>query len=149
MKDLLAEHKTEINNQICEIEQNKHKDEVNQLRCQIAGLNLDYDTLREKLVGIAKEIQETKEVVKVTRAAVVDAQTHSNYNEQCSIKTNIKAYGVKEGAKGNYSDVVIKMLKSMAKVDLKEIEIVVVHRIPDKGDDRPILLKVINSEIKA
>ena len=41
------------------------------------------------------------------------------------------------------------MLKSVAKVDLKEDEIVAVHRIPGKGDDRPILLKVKNSEIKA
>ena len=148
VKGLLAEHKTEINNQICEIEQ-KHKDEVYQLKEQIAGLNLDNETLREKLAERAKEMREMKEVVKVTRDAAVDAQTRSNYNEQYSRKTNIKVYGVNEGAKEKTSEIVINILKSVAKVDLKEDEIVAVHRIPGKGDDRPILLKVKNSEIKA
>ena len=41
------------------------------------------------------------------------------------------------------------MLKTKAKVDLKEDEIVAVHRIPGKKDDpRPILLKVKNNSIK-
>ena len=148
VKGLLAEHKTEINNQICEIEQ-KHKDEVYQLKEQIAGLNLDNETLREKLAERAKEMREMKEVVKVTRDAAVDAQTRSNYNEQYSRKTNIKFFGVNEGAREKTSEIVINMLKSVAKVDLKEDGIVAVHRIPGKGDDRPILLKVKNSEIKA
>ena len=62
----------------------------------------------------------------------------------------MKIYGLKEEPKENSSVEVIRMLKEVANVDLRDEEIVAAHRIPGKaGQIRPILLKVKNTAVKS
>ena len=58
---------------------------------------------------------------------------------------------MKESNGENVSAEVCKMLKSTAKVELKEEEILAAHRLPSKltNAPRPVILKVKNTDIKS
>ena len=81
---------------------------------------------------------------------VLEASSRSNYNEQYSRKNNIKIHGVEENEHESATDAAKRILSTVAKVQLKDSEIVALHRVSGKkGRPRPILVKVQDTEVKA
>ena len=128
-----------------------NKKEHDRLTEMIEAVNLENESLKKKLSDNEKLLESQKRSTTDALIIAKDAQARSNYNEQYSRKTNIKIYGVKEGERNeNSTEVAIDILKKVAKVDLKQEEIIAAHIIPGRADRaKPILVKVKNSVIKA
>lgn len=116
----------------------------------IENLEKDVETLREKLASTNKELRESKQVLHKTEIVSREAMKLSNQNEQYSRKYNFKIVGVTENDEENPWKLVKKFLKEKANVELDDQEIIAAHRIPGRKDQpRPIIVKVLNTNIKA
>ena len=137
--------------------EDKFNDKMKQMETKYGKLKDDYDqlnvrhnALKETLAKNQGETRELKAMAETAFSMAQSAEGKANYNEQYSRKSNIKIYGVKENEKEKTADRVIELLESEVEVNLKKEEIVAVHRIPGKkGETRPILLKVQNTEVKS
>lgn len=108
------------------------------------------ETLTEKLMECKKELREYKETLTKTQEAGVEALRRSNHNEQYSRKYNFKIMNLKETEKEDTREKVKTFMKENAGVALNDHEIIAAHRIPGKkGKGRPILVKVINTDVKS
>ncbi|KAK3100476.1 hypothetical protein FSP39_020648 [Pinctada imbricata] len=156
IKEILAKNKEELTEIIdekvderCREVEHKFANVKMDLRDDIDSLNMDIETFREKLAENNRVIRDLQKKLERAENNATDALRKSNRNEQYSRKTNIKVCGVKEEYRENTVEVVRKVLKEKAGVDIQEKDVVAVHRIPGKPNlPKPILLKVKNSEIK-
>ena len=157
---LVGEMKTEMKNELQTIKET-HEKELSELRKvheqEQTKSNTKIDALERQIVDLIDKNAKNESKIRITKKQYEDleeiayeASMKANYNEQYSRKNNIKIHGVKEVPKENTLEVTKKVLEETAKVTLKDDEIVAIHRIPGKkGYEKPILIKVKNSDIKA
>ncbi|KAH3806422.1 hypothetical protein DPMN_134743 [Dreissena polymorpha] len=115
------------------------------------------DSLREKNEHLEKtnEIKNKtiNEQIEKTYDMSKTAHKKANYNEQYSMKNNIKILNILEAKEENeitLAKTVGQILKTHTEVDLQAIDIVALHRIPTKrGQIRPVLIKLRNNSAKS
>ncbi|XP_013396733.1 uncharacterized protein LOC106163628 [Lingula anatina] len=113
-------------------------------------LSTENELLKEQIMDNKREITRLAKIAEEAGNMSKEAQINANYNEQYSRKNNIKIYGVKEEKNEDMVGMVSKLLQTETGVRVTSEEIVAVHRIPGKrGQERPILLKVKNTDVKA
>ena len=143
------ELKEENDKRFQEIE-NRHKTKFEKLEKSVEILEQRVEALAEKLVNSNKEFREMKQTLQKTEYMSKEAVRLGNLNEQYSRKHNFKIMGLQEKDRENTWKVVQDFLKNNAKIELEDREIVAAHRIPGaKGKPRPIIVKVLNTNIKA
>lgn len=148
-KKIETKIKDEINKR-CEELEKCYNTKIVKMENNIENLEKDVETLREKLASTNKELRESKQVLHKTEIVSREAMKLSNQNEQYSRKYNFKIVGVTENDEENTWKLVKKFLKEKANVELDDQEIIAAHRIPGRKDQpRPIIVKVLNTNIKA
>lgn len=134
----------------CKQIEEKYEKKLDNMTRNIDILEKKAETLTEKLLECKIELREYKENLTETQEAAVEALRRSNHNEQYSRKYNFKIMNLKETEKENTREKVKTFIKENAGVALNDQEIVAAHRIPgEKGKGRPILVKVINTDVKS
>jgi hypothetical protein len=142
------EIKEESDKKFQELEK-RHKVKIEKLEKGMEILEQRAEALAEKIVTNNKEMREIKQILQRTEYISKEALRLGNLNEQYSRKHNFKIIGVHEADRENTWKVVQDVLKTNAKVNLEDREIVAAHRIPGvKGKPRPIIVKVLNPNIK-
>ncbi|XP_013420073.1 uncharacterized protein LOC106180601 [Lingula anatina] len=149
IQETMTELRKEYEERMKSFEQ-KHIEERRKLQDQIDGMNLEVHNLRERLSEKDKEVRDLKKSMNECRTLSMEASSRANRNEQYSRKTNVKIYGITETLNENIKEKVKDMMKTVAKIEIKDDEIMALHRIPGKpGETRPIIMKVKNTEIKS
>ncbi|KAK3082747.1 hypothetical protein FSP39_004210 [Pinctada imbricata] len=131
VKEMFEENKKEMETRMKEIE-DVYMRKCGDLQDKIDGLGLEMESLRELNAKKDTAIRNLNATLDDAMRIANEARSRSNYNEQYSRKNNIKIFGLKESNGENVSSEVCKMLKSAAKVELKEEEILAAHRLPSK-----------------
>lgn len=134
IKDVLKEHKSEIENLLEEKNQSLIKI-IETQKCEIEGLKTQVGELAAENENLQKLAE--------------SAMSKANWNEQYSRKNNIKIHGLKESKTENVKELVQSVIRDKVGVSVSDDEILAVHRIPGrKGHQRPILLKLKDNSTK-
>jgi hypothetical protein len=98
----------------------KCKDFELQVKDSADGLNLELETIREKIVGQNRELRQMKEALKhcQTTCTSEEALQLANQNQQYSQKNNIKFWGWKEAKDEDLRSDLCAILKQKVNVDL-------------------------------
>jgi hypothetical protein len=141
------EIRTEIDKRCNEITDNYNR-KLEKMNGNIDSLEKNVHNLTEKLVECKAELRITKQSLEKIEHTSSEALRLANYNEQFSRKNNLKIMGIPEKPTEN-SWALVKEFMNSVHVQLDDRELVAVHRIPGKGDIRPIIVKVLNPNVKA
>ena len=96
----------------------KCKDFERQVKDSADGLNLELETIREKIVGQNRELRQMKEALKHCQTTSGEALQLANQNQQYSQKNNIKFWGWKEAKDEDLRSDLCDILKQKVNVDL-------------------------------
>lgn len=137
----------EMDKRCADITDNYNK-KLEKMTANMDNLEKNVQNLTEKLVECKRELRVTKQSLEETEHTSREALRLGNSNEQFSRKNNFKIMGLPEKPSENTWGVVKEFMKNV-KVQLDDRELIAVHRIPGKGEIRPIIVKVLNSNVKA
>ncbi|XP_056007885.1 uncharacterized protein LOC130050933 [Ostrea edulis] len=137
----------EMDKRCADITDNYNK-KLEKMTANMDNLEKNVQNLTEKLVECKRELRVTKQSLEETEHTSREALRLGNSNEQFSRKNNFKIMGLPEKPSENTWGVVKEFMKNV-KVQLDDRELIAVHRIPGNGEIRPIIVKVLNSNVKA
>ena len=145
-ESIVLELKTDIEKEIAEYK-NERDTRVEDANEKADGLNLDIDTLREKIVQQKGELSTMKTKVADCERYLTKALRMSNFNQQYSQKNNIKIMNWREKRNENLRSELCDVMKKRANLTVDPKDILAIHRIPGgtKGA-RPVIAKFISSE---
>ena len=127
-----------------------HDRKMGELQQHVDGVTFENDILMKKIERYEEENTALKQRITANENISKRALLQSNFNEQYSRKTNIKITGVKEERSENTQELVQRVVREKAAVEIDDDEIIAVHRIPGKKNlPRPIIIKLKNTESKA
>ena len=108
----------------------KCKDFERQVKDSADGLNLELETMREKIVGQNQELRQMKEALKHCQTTSGEALQLANQNQQYSQKNNIKFWGWKEAKDEDLRSDLCDILKQKVNVDLDPKDVLAIHSYP-------------------
>lgn len=127
----------------------KLRERTGKLQDEVDSLNFENNNLKERLRQKDKQLEELKESVEDCKNRSIDAIKLGNYNEQYSRKHNIRMVNYPERKDENLRDKFVQIVNEDLKVNIESSDVIAIHRIPGKkGDIRPVIVKVRNTEMK-
>ncbi|CAC5378278.1 unnamed protein product [Mytilus coruscus] len=127
----------------------KVRETTGKLKDQVDSLMIDNENLRERMKAKDKTIETLQEQVSDNNNRAIEAIKLGNYNEQYSIKRNIRILNYPESPNEVLRDEFVNMAKKELKIDIKPDDVQEIHRIPGKeGHTKPVIVKVRNTDLK-
>lgn len=157
IQKLLVQNNKHIEKTICEEVDKRCKKIEDKYERKIEDMSRSIEMLEQRNAAITENLQECRKVlreheqtIEENEEAAVEALRRSNHNEQYSRKYNFKILGLAEKNKENTWEVVKSFISEKAGVELHDREMVAAHRIPgEKGKSRPVIVKVVNTDVKS
>ncbi|XP_063439692.1 twitchin-like [Mytilus trossulus] len=127
----------------------KVRETTKKIKDQVDSLMIDNENLRERMKAKDKTIETLEEQVSDNINRVIEAIKLGNYNEQYSIKRNIRILNYPECPNEVLRDEFVNMVNKELKIDVKPDDVQEIHRIPGKeGHTKPVIVKVRNTDLK-
>jgi len=134
---IVAEITKELNKKVTSLE-----DREKVLEEDHTSITSAFEDLQEQNNGLKTEIMLLKSDMEVVN-------DNNMKNEQYARKNNIKIYGIKDNCGEDCEDIVRKMVKEYLKIEIKQGQIAIAHRILGKqGRHRPIIVRFEQHDVK-
>ncbi|CAG2215194.1 unnamed protein product [Mytilus edulis] len=141
VKELLSTFEKNLSEKI----EAKVRETTGKIKDQVDSLMIDNENLRERMKTKDKTIETLEEQVSDNNKRAIEAIKLGNYNEQYSIKRNIRILNYPESPNEVLIDEFVNMAKTDLKVDIKPDDVQEIYRIQGKeGHTKPVIVKVRN-----
>ncbi|CAG2240238.1 unnamed protein product [Mytilus edulis] len=145
VKELLSTFEKNLSEKI----EAKVRETTGKIKDQVDSLMIDNENLRERMKTKDKTIETLEEQVSDNNKRAIEAIKLGNYNEQYSIKRNIRILNFPESSNEVLIDEFVNMAKTDLKVDIKPDDVQEIYRIQGKeGHTKPVTVKVRNTDLK-
>jgi hypothetical protein len=102
----------------------------------------------ERIKKLEDQLEKQQELTVQLEQEILTARRHAIRNEQYTRKYNIRIFGVKEEKDEDCKEAVLNIVRNNMHLDIAEVKIAIAHRIHSAGRDRPIIVRLTDTETR-